>query len=196
MPVLPDRIDEHSEGYQANRASLLAQLAAHEEQLRIVNMGGGEKYVARHRQRGKMLVRERIEALLDPDSPFLELSPLAAYGSSFPVGAGNVAGIGVVEGVECLISGSDPTMRGGASNPFTLKKGLRAAEIARENRLPVIGLTESGGADLPTQSEIFVPGGYWRRLYSATSVSRSTRSTRARSKPCATSSVAPRSFST
>jgi len=159
MPVLPDRIDEHSDAYRANRASLEAQLAAHQEQLATVNMGGGEKYVARHRQRGKMLIRERIEALLDPDSPFLELSPLAAYGSSFPVGAGNVAGIGVVEGVECVISGSDPTMRGGASNPYTLKKGLRIAEIARENRLPVIGLTESGGADLPTQSEIFIPGG-------------------------------------
>ncbi|MDO8389922.1 MAG: carboxyl transferase domain-containing protein [Actinomycetota bacterium] len=159
MPVLPDRIDERSEAYQANRASLEVQLAAHQEQLAKVNMGGGEKYVARHRQRGKMLIRERIEALLDPDSPFLELSPLAAYGSTFPVGAGNVGGIGVVEGVECIISGSDPTMRGGASNPYTLKKGLRVAEIARENRLPVIGLTESGGADLPTQSEIFIPGG-------------------------------------
>ena len=159
MPVLPDRIDEHSDAYRENRASLTAQLAAHDEQLTKVNLGGGEKYVARHRARGKLLIRERIEALVDPDSPFLELSPLAAYGSTFPVGAGSVTGIGVVEGVECLISGSDPTMRGGASNPFTLKKGLRAAEIARENRLPVIGLTESGGADLPTQSEIFIPGG-------------------------------------
>ncbi|MGB8860349.1 MAG: carboxyl transferase domain-containing protein, partial [Ilumatobacteraceae bacterium] len=159
MPVLPDRVNPDSEAYQANRAALQTQVDALHEQLRLVNMGGGEKYIARHRQRGKMLVRERIEALLDPGSPFLELAPLAAYGSQFPVGSGNVAGIGVVEGVECMISGSDPTMRGGASNPYTLKKSLRIGEITAENRLPTIALTESGGADLPTQSEIFIPGG-------------------------------------
>ena len=159
MPILPNRVNPAHEAYQANRSALEAQLAAHDEQLRLVNLGGGEKYIARHRQRGKMLVRERVEALLDPDSPFLELSPLAAWGSQFPVGAGTVAGIGVVEGVECMITGSDPTMRGGASNPYTLKKSLRTNEIISENRLPTISLTESGGADLPTQSEIFIPGG-------------------------------------
>ncbi len=159
MPVLPDKVDPNGDAYRANRAALLTQVAALHEQLALVNLGGGEKYIARHRGRGKLLARERIEALLDPDTPFLELAPLAAYGSQFPVGAGNVAGIGVVEGVECLVSASDPTMRGGASNPYTLKKGLRTAEIARENRLPAISLTESGGADLPTQSEIFIPGG-------------------------------------
>ncbi|MEY4175416.1 MAG: hypothetical protein RI900_2581 [Actinomycetota bacterium] len=159
MTVLPDRVMEHSDAYRENRESLLRQLAAHDEQLALVNGGGGPKYVQRHRSRGKMLVRERIEALLDPGSPFLELSPLAAYGSDYPVGAGTVSGIGFVEGVECMITGSDPTMRGGASNPYTLKKNLRTNEIIRENRLPTIALTESGGADLPTQSEIFVPGG-------------------------------------
>ena len=91
--------------------------------------------------------------------PFLELSPLAAWGSDFPVGASVVTGIGVVEGVECVIIANDPTVRGGASNPWTLKKTLRAMEIARENRLPLINLVESGGADLPTQKEIFIPGG-------------------------------------
>ncbi len=159
MSVLPDRVDPAGAAYKANSEALLAQLAAHDEQLAIVNLGGGQKYVERHRMRGKLLARERIEALLDQDSPFLELSPLAAYGSQFPVGAGAVGGIGLVEGVECLITANDPTQRGGASNPYTLRKGLRAAEIARENRLPVISLTESGGADLPTQSEIFIPGG-------------------------------------
>ncbi len=159
MTVLPDRVVEASDAFQSNRESLLRQIAAHDEQLSLVNMGGGQKYVDRHRARGKMLVRERIEALLDTGSPFLELSPLAAYGSDFPVGAGTVAGIGVVEGVECMITGSDPTMRGGASNPYTLKKNLRTNEIIMENRLPTIQLTESGGADLPTQSEIFIPGG-------------------------------------
>jgi acyl-CoA carboxylase subunit beta len=159
MAVLPDRVIETSDGYRENRESLLRQIDALNEQLALVNGGGGPKYVERHRARGKMLVRERIEALLDPGAPFLELSPLAAYGSQFPVGAGTVAGIGVVEGVECMITGSDPTMRGGASNPYTLKKNLRTNDIIAENRLPTIALTESGGADLPTQSEIFIPGG-------------------------------------
>ncbi|MFC5183744.1 acyl-CoA carboxylase subunit beta [Actinomadura harenae] len=121
--------------------------------------GGGDKYVQRHRKRGKLLARERIELLLDPDSPFLELSPLAAWGSDFPVGASVVTGIGVVEGVECLIVANDPTVRGGSSNPWTVKKSFRASDIALENRLPVINLVESGGADLPTQKEIFIPGG-------------------------------------
>ncbi|MCA2220585.1 acyl-CoA carboxylase subunit beta [Nonomuraea aurantiaca] len=121
--------------------------------------GGGDKYVERHRKRGKLLARERIELLVDPDSPFLELSPLAAWGSEFPVGASMVTGIGVIEGVECVITANDPTVRGGASNPWTLKKSLRAADIALQNRLPYVNLVESGGADLPTQKEIFIPGG-------------------------------------
>ncbi|MEU8146254.1 carboxyl transferase domain-containing protein [Nonomuraea sp. NPDC048901] len=121
--------------------------------------GGGDKYVERHRKRGKLLARERIELLIDPDSPFLELSPLAAWGSEFPVGASMVTGIGVIEGVECVITANDPTVRGGASNPWTLKKSLRSADIALQNRLPYVNLVESGGADLPTQKEIFIPGG-------------------------------------
>ena len=103
--------------------------------------------------------RERIELLVDPGSAFLELSPLAGWGSDFAVGASLVTGIGVVEGVECLITANDPTVKGGASNPWTVKKGFRAAQIAEENGLPTISLVESGGADLPTQKEIFIPGG-------------------------------------
>ena len=91
--------------------------------------------------------------------PFLELSPLAGWGSDFHVGASLVTGIGVVEGVECLITANDPTVKGGASNPWTVKKAFRAAQIAEENHLPTISLVESGGADLPTQKEIFIPGG-------------------------------------
>jgi len=159
VTTLSSAIDRNGAEYSANRAAMEAQLAAVAAQLAVVNQGGGEKYVERHRARGKMLARERIEALVDPDTPFLELSPLAAFGSQFPVGAGRISGIGVVEGVECLISANDPTLRGGAANPYTVKKSLRAGEIARQNRLPVIALTESGGADLPTQSEIFIPGG-------------------------------------
>ncbi|UPK77214.1 acyl-CoA carboxylase subunit beta [Nocardioidaceae bacterium SCSIO 66511] len=121
--------------------------------------GGGEKYVERHHKRGKLLARERIELLIDEDSAFLELSSLAAWGTDFAVGGSIVTGIGVVEGVECMIVANDPTVKGGSSNPSTLKKGQRAAQIAAENRLPTINLVESGGADLPTQKDIFIPGG-------------------------------------
>jgi hypothetical protein len=109
--------------------------------------------------RGKLLARERIELLLDRDSAFLELSPLAAWGSDYTVGASLVSGIGVVSGVECVITANDPTVRGGSSNPWTVRKAFRAHDIARENRLPLVNLVESGGADLPSQAEIFVPGG-------------------------------------
>nr|WP_246179177.1 carboxyl transferase domain-containing protein [Actinomadura decatromicini] len=138
---------------------MLEKLAALDAEHAKALDGGGEKYVTRHRKRGKLLARERVELLLDPDSPFLELSPLAAWGSDFPVGASVVTGIGVVEGVECVIVANDPTVRGGSSNPWTVKKSFRASDIALENRLPVINLVESGGADLPTQKEIFIPGG-------------------------------------
>ena len=104
-------------------------------------------------------MRERVELLVDPSAPLLELSPLAAWGTDFPVGAGVFTGIGVVEGVECVIIANDPTVRGGTSTTSTVRKGLRALEIARENRLPYVHLVESGGADLPHQSEIFIPGG-------------------------------------
>jgi acetyl-CoA carboxylase carboxyltransferase component len=143
----------------ANREGHLALLAAHEQQLDDARAGGGERYVARHRARGKLPVRERVELLLDEGAPFLELSPLAAWGSGFQVGASIVTGVGTVSGVECVVIGHDPTVRGGTMNPYTLKKNLRALEIARENRLPVVNLVESGGADLPTQAELFVPAG-------------------------------------
>ncbi|MTD53451.1 acyl-CoA carboxylase subunit beta [Amycolatopsis sp. RM579] len=145
--------------FAANREAMLAKLAEIEAEHAKAIAGGGQKYVDRHRKRGKLLARERIELLLDEDSPFLELSPLAAWGTDHHVGGSVVTGIGVVEGVECMIVANDPTVKGGASNPSSLKKGLRAAEIAAENRLPTINLVESGGADLPTQKEIFIPGG-------------------------------------
>ena len=121
--------------------------------------GGGARYLERHRSRGKLTARERIELLLDQDSPYLELSPLAAWGSQFHVGASIVTGVGVVSGVECVVIAHDPTVRGGTMNPYTLKKNLRALEIARVNRLPLVNLVESGGADLPTQADLFVPAG-------------------------------------
>ncbi|MFI6511130.1 acyl-CoA carboxylase subunit beta [Streptosporangium sp. NPDC050855] len=154
--ILPDIPPDE---YRARREAMLARLAELDAEHAKAVAGGGPKYVDRHHARGKLLARERIELLVDPDSAFLELSPLAGWGSDFSVGAGVVTGIGVVEDVECVIVANDPTVRGGASNPWTLRKTLRAADIAFENRLPLINLVESGGADLPSQKEIFIPGG-------------------------------------
>lgn len=159
MPVLKSMLDTSSETYALNRKAQLAALAELDEQLELVRAGGGQKYLERHRKRGRLPVRERIELLLDRDAPFLELSSLAAWGTEFTVGAAVVTGVGVVSGVECMLIAHDPTVRGGAMNPYSLKKTLRALEIARRNRLPVINLVESGGADLPSQSEIFINGG-------------------------------------
>src|SRR5215472_12905095 len=118
MTALRSALDSRSADYQANRDAMLARLAEIEgEQSKAIG-GGGPKYTDRHRARGKLLARERIELLLDEDTPFLELSPLAAWGTEFAVGASVVTGIGVVEGTECLISASDPTVRGGTSNPW------------------------------------------------------------------------------
>jgi acetyl-CoA carboxylase carboxyltransferase component len=157
--VLRSKLDRAAPAFLANRESMLRQLAELEKLLAAARLGGGEKYINRHHQRGKLLARERIELLLDPDSPFLELSPIAAAGTEYAVGGSGCGGIGVVSGVECLISANDPTVRGGSINPYTLAKSLRGLEIARQNRLPIIFLVESGGADLPRQAEIFVPGG-------------------------------------
>ncbi|MCW2616744.1 MAG: carboxyl transferase [Frankiales bacterium] len=159
MPALTSTIDPQDEGYQRNLTAQLESVAALEEQLDLVRAGGGVRYNARHHERGKLLVRERLELLLDRDTPFLELSSLAAWGTRFTVGASILTGIGVISGVECMVIAHDPTVRGGSMNPFTLKKNLRALDIARENRLPVVYLVESGGADLPTQSELFVDAG-------------------------------------
>ena len=141
------------------RTAMLAKLADLDAEHAKAVAGGGEKYVERHHARGKLLPRERIELLVDEGSAFLELSPLAGWGSDFTVGASVVTGIGVIEGVECMITANDPTVKGGASNPWTVKKIFRASEIAEKNGLPTVALVESGGADLPTQSEIFIPGG-------------------------------------
>jgi acetyl-CoA carboxylase carboxyltransferase component len=152
-------VESSSPQYLEAAAAMTAKLAELDTELARALAGGGPKYVERHHARGKLTARERIELLVDPDSPFLELCALAAFGSDFTVGASVVIGIGVVEGVECMLVAHDPTVKGGTSNPWTLKKVLRANQIARENRLPVISLVESGGADLPTQKEIFIPGG-------------------------------------
>ena len=142
------------------RDAMLAKIADLAEQLKVPVAGGGEKYVTRHHERGKLTARERIELLVDPDTPFLELCALAGWHSPEHTAGGSlVMGIGVVEGTECLISATDPTVKAGAMNPWSLKKGFRASEIGQWTGLPSIALVESAGADLPNQKDIFVPGG-------------------------------------
>ncbi len=163
MQVLTTRVDPRSDDYQANRAAMEAKLAEFEALMEQARQGGGEKYIARHRERGKLLARERIELLLDRDAPFLELSTLAAWGTDKNLGANVVTGIGVVEGVECAILAHDPTSQAGSMNRYSLAKTLRIMDIAGENRLPLINLVESGGADLPDQADVFIVGGKWFR---------------------------------
>ena len=165
-PVLRSHVDPRSAEFAANRAALLAAIGEIDGLYRQVVAGGGTpdadknaRTVARHRGRGKLLPRERIALLLDPGSAFLELSPLAGWGSDDAVGAGLVTGIGRVSGVECIVSANDPTVKGGSQSPITVTKALRAMEIAHDNRLPLISLTESGGADLTKQVDVFNPGG-------------------------------------
>jgi acetyl-CoA carboxylase carboxyltransferase component len=163
MRALPSRIDRISPEFHANRSAMLEKVADLEQLQATARLGGGEKYVERHHRRGKLLARERIELLLDRDSYFLELSTLAAWGTDKNLGANAVTGIGVVSGVECVLSANDPTSQAGSSNRYSLAKTLRAQDISKENRLPLINLVESGGADLPDQAEVFISGGKWFR---------------------------------
>jgi 3-methylcrotonyl-CoA carboxylase beta subunit len=159
--ILQSQIDTRSEEYRRNyehNCRLVEELAVRQEQVR---KGGSERAVKKHLDSGKLLPRERIELLLDPATPFLELSPLAAWGmyDDESPGAATVNGIGVVNGVECMVGANEATIKGGTSYPITVQKMLRAQDIARENRLPCIYLVESGGANLPHQAELFVEGG-------------------------------------
>src|ERR687887_170611 len=152
MGVLSGVVDRDAETFRANREANLRLLEEISEQLALARAGGGEKYVARHRARGKLLARERVELLLDRDAPFLELSPLAAWGSDFHVGASGVHGVGVVSGVECVITASDPTVRGGATNPF----GPPPPRLSRAG-VPTVALvfgnSTAGGAYVPGMSD-------------------------------------------
>lgn len=159
-PVLASRVDFRSEVFQRNRAQNLEALERVHEALRKANEGGGPKYNDRFRKRGKLLPRERVELLLDRDAHFLELCPLAGHkvrGAS--TGGGIIGGIGVVSGVECVINANESTIKGGAVNETGVLKSKRLFEIAANNGLPTLNLTESAGADLPNQSRIFIPGG-------------------------------------
>ena len=172
MPVLESKLKPRSADFQANTAAMRALVEDLNAQIAKSALGGGEVARAKHTGRGKLLPRERIQMLLDPGTPFLELSPLAAMGlyrdrdgsDSAPC-AGVVCGIGRVEGVDCMIVCNDATVKGGSYFPMTVKKHLRAQEIAQQNRLTCIYLVDSGGANLPTQDEVFPDREHFGRIF-------------------------------
>ncbi len=170
MPVLRSRLDPAAAETRVNHdamAALVDDLRGRQEAVAGRGAGGDDRSIERHRERGKLAVRERIDRLLDPGSPFLELSPLAAnglYDDDAP-GAGIVTGIGRVEGTACVIVANDATVKGGTYYPMTVKKHLRAQEIALENRLPCIYLVDSGGAFLPLQADVFPDRDHFGRIF-------------------------------
>jgi len=167
MNILETQLDIHDERYRANAAHNRALMQELRERLAQVRQGGGAAYQQRQREQGKLFVRDRIDKLLDAGSPFLELSPLAAwamYEGEAP-SAGIVTGIGRVSGVECLIVANDATVKGGTYYPLTVKKHLRAQQVALENNLPCIYLVDSGGAFLPMQDEVFPDADDFGRIF-------------------------------
>ncbi|GAB3036938.1 carboxyl transferase domain-containing protein [Oleiagrimonas citrea] len=167
MPILESRIDPRSDDFRDNAAALGALVDDLKQQLDRVAQGGGERARTKHLDRGKLLVRERIRALLDPGAPFLELSAFAAHGmyDDAAPAAGVVTGIGRVHGQEVVIVANDATVKGGTYFPMTVKKHLRAQEVALENRLPCIYLVDSGGAFLPLQDEVFPDKEHFGRIF-------------------------------
>ncbi len=147
-PPLPSALDTGSEEFRRNRQDMLEQLEVIDSLLDEAEAGGGPAAMERMRSRGKLPIRERIANVLDPDSPFLEISALAGYDSDYTIGGGMVVGIGVIAGTECVIMGNDPSVLGGALTPYAGKKWSRAIEIARDNRIPYVSFVESAGADL------------------------------------------------
>jgi len=167
MEILETHIHSQDESFKRNTAHNQGLAAELRERLALVRQGGGEKYQQRHREQGKLFVRDRIDRLIDPGSPFLEIAPLAAwemYGGEAPA-AGMVTGIGRVSGVECLIVANDATVKGGTYYPLTVKKHLRAQQIALENNLPCVYLVDSGGAFLPMQDEVFPDADDFGRIF-------------------------------
>ena len=167
MAVLDTKVNTRSEVFQANDEAMREQVSALRELTRAITEGGGEKARQRHQSRGKLFVRDRIDHLIDEGSAFLELSALAAhevYDSPTPA-AGVVTGIGRVSGVECMIVANDATVKGGTYMPLSVKKHLRAQEIARKNRLPCIYMVDSGGAHLPSQDEVFPDRDHFGRIF-------------------------------
>jgi len=167
MPVIESHIDPRSAEFQANAAQLRAAVDDLKKQMAQAALGGGDKARGKHTERGKLLPRERVRALLDPGSPFLEFSPLAAHGmyDGAAPGAGIVTGIGRVQDQQVVVVANDATVKGGTYFPITVKKHLRAQEIALENRLPCVYLVDSGGAFLPLQDEVFPDHDHFGRIF-------------------------------
>ncbi|MEW6277903.1 MAG: carboxyl transferase domain-containing protein [Candidatus Eremiobacterota bacterium] len=167
MDILPTRVEPKSEEFQANREHMRAAVALLRERTDLVRQGGGARAVELHRSRAKLFVRDRVERLLDPGTPFLELSTLAAwdmYEGAAP-SAGVVTGIGRISGQECMVVANDATVKGGTYFPMTVKKHLRAQEIALENHLPCVYLVDSGGAFLPLQDQVFPDRDHFGRIF-------------------------------
>jgi acetyl-CoA carboxylase carboxyltransferase component len=167
MPVIDSRVDASSPEFADNRRHFEALEADLKERLAAARAGGGADAVRRHREQGKLLPRERIERLLDPDTPFLEVGALAAHGlyDGAAPSAGLVTGVGRVSGREVMVVANDATVKGGTYFPITVKKHLRAQEIALENRLPCVYLVDSGGAFLPLQAEVFPDRDHFGRIF-------------------------------
>jgi len=176
MPVLETKLNARSADFQANAAAMRTLVDDLNAKVTQVEQGGGDEARAKHTARGKLLPRDRVQMLLDPGTPFLELSPLAALGmypdrdgSDSAPGAGLIAGIGRIEGVDCMIVCNDATVKGGTYYPITVKKHLRAQEVAQQNRLPCIYLVDSGGANLrqPAEPGRSVPGprSFWAHFF-------------------------------
>ena len=158
-PPLGSAVDTGSQQFLQNRSDMLEQLDVIEALLDEAEAGGGPERMDRLRSRGKMPIRERIANFIDPDSPFMEISPLAAYESDYTMGGGMVIGVGVIAGVECVILGNDPSVLAGALTPYAAKKWQRALEISRDNCMPYVSFVESAGADLRVET-----GGGGRRV--------------------------------
>src|SRR2546429_9797171 len=167
MGIIETRIERNSPQFQENTRYFQQLIDQLNERVQLVQQGGGEEAIAKHRKRNKLLARERIQLLCDPNTPFLELSPLAAwnmYHNEAP-SAGIVTGIGLVEGQECMIVANDATVKAGTYYPITVKKHLRAQEIAEQNHLPCIYLVDSGGAFLPLQADVFPDREHFGRIF-------------------------------
>ncbi len=162
-PAVRTSVSAGSESFESNRADMLDLLDTIDDLLDQAQLGGGQRALDRLRSRDKMPIRERIAHVLDPDTPFLEISPLAAYASDYAMGGGLVCGIGIIAGTECVVMGNDPTAMAGAMTPYSTKKWMRAMEIARENHIPYVSFVESAGGDLRIDADAkdvkSVPGG-------------------------------------
>ncbi len=165
--ILESKLSPNSADFGQNAAAMQSLVDDLKSKLAIIAQGGSESARAKHLARGKLLPRQRVEQLLDAGSPFLEISPMAAYGmydADIPA-AGVIAGIGRISGIECMIVCNDATVKGGTYYPMTVKKHLRAQEIAKENRLPCVYLVDSGGANLPNQDEVFPDKEHFGRIF-------------------------------